>query len=462
MKCLIFAKTEDSSWVRELFDKTNPYLLKIVNKPLLEYFIDFCSTLQISEIKIVSNSTTAELSNYFKDGTKWGVHIEYNVSKPEDDLKRVVLKNYSFCKNNDVLIISDFFFLEYDVKSILKEKENILNYLYENKSKNIQLHQKDDSIKNIDIEKDLPHNDYFNIHKIDDVMSYYTLSMDILNDQCGSYVLPGYSSEPRTHLGMNVSYPKSTTIDTPVMIGNNVRLGEMVAIGKNSIIGDNIIIESLSNISNSIVYSDSFVGNDLEIDNKIIYNNKLISAKSGQAIIMDDDYLISGISKERKVGRLQKYFQILLTVVQIIIQTIPFILVSPVLLILHKKYNLTQIYYLSKERKIKRMFSVDNARKHPFIKLIKKFALDKYPSLFYVLSGKLLLVGNKTLTMSKKHKKMLANLPYYCPGVYSYWESLNQGFNSEEEIHELYYINNNNFWSNLYIYCKINFLRLFW
>ena len=108
------------------------------------------------------------------------------------------------------------------------------------------------------------------------------------------------------------------------------------------------------------------------------------------------------------------------------------------------------------------MFSIDNARKYSFIKFIKKMSLDKYPYLFYVLSGKLRLVGNKMFPVDKKHKDILANLPTYCPGVYSYWESLNQGFNSEVEIHELYYLNNNSFWRNIYIYCKINFLRYFW
>jgi NDP-sugar pyrophosphorylase family protein len=462
MKCLIFTKIDDVSWVNDCFDKTNPYLLKIVNKPLLEYFIDFCSTLQISEIKIVSNKATTSLSDFFKDGKKWGVEIDYNISKPEDNLKRVVLKNYSFCKNNDVLIFSDFFFLEYDIRNISAKKEEVFNFLKENKSRNLQVLRKDESFKDIEMDKDLPENHLLNISYIRDVKQYFSLSMDILSNRCCNYVLPGYSSEPRTYLGMNVTYPKSTTIDTPVMIGNNVRLGEMVAIGKNSVIGDNIIIESLSNISNSIIYSDSFVGGDLEIDNKIIYHNKLISATSGEVIIMDDDYLISGISKEKKVGKIQRVFHILLALIQIIIQTIPFLLISPVLLVLHKKYHLTQIYYLSKDKQIKRMFSVDNARKHPFIKFIKKFALDKYPYLFYVLSGKLLLVGNKAYTMTRKHKKIITNLPYYHPGVYSYWESLNQGFTSEEEIHELYYINNNTFWSNIYIYCKINFLRLFW
>lgn len=462
MKCLIFTKVEERSWVKDYFDKTFPYLLKIVNKPLLEYFIDFCATLQIQDIKIVSNSATHELNDYFKDGKKWGVNLDYNIAKPEDDLKRVILKNYSFCKDDDTLIFSDFFFLEYDIKTLQTKSKEVIDFIKNNKSMNIQILEKNASIKDISLLDTLNKNEYISIKPIHSVMDFFALSMDILDNKCCNYVLPGYSSEPRTYLGMNVSYPKSVTIHTPVMIGNNVRLGEMVAIGNNSIIGDNIIIESLSNISNSIIYSDSFVGSDLEIDNKIIYHNKLISSKTGEIITMDDDYLISGIGREKKVGKIQRIFQILLALLQIIIQTIPFILTIPILLVLHRKYNLSQIYFLSKDKKVKRMFSVDNARKHPFIRLIKKFSLDKYPYLFYVLSGRMLLVGNKLFTMTNKHNKIISNLPYYHPGVYSYWESLNQGFSSEEEIHELYYVNNNNFWSNLYIYCKINFLRLFW
>ena len=462
MKCLIYTRVEEQLWSQDCFHKTNPYLLKIVNKPLLEYFIDFCSTLQISEIRIVSNNATNELSDYFKDGKKWGVEISYNIAKPEDSLKRVVLKNYSFCKGEDVLIFSDYFFLEYDINAVKESKNEIIHYLRTAKSRYIQILAKDSSVKEIDEATPFTDNQYLSFNRLSSVTDYFNLSMDILSNKCCHYVLPGYSSEPRTYLGMNVSYPKSVTIDSPVMIGNSVRIGEMVGIGKNSIIGDNIIIGSLSNISNSIIYSDSFVGSDLEIDNKIIYHNKLISGKTGHVIIMDDDYLISGINKEKKIGKLQIAIHFLIALIQMILQTIPFLLISPFLLILHKKYNLTQVCYLSKDKKTERIFSIDNARKHPFIKFIKKFSLDKYPYLFYVFTGKMLLVGNKLFTMTRKHKDILSDLPYYKPGVYSYWESLNQGFSSEEEIHELYYINHNTFWSNIYIYCKINFLRLFW
>jgi len=462
MKCLIYSRIEEMPWIEECFNRTNPYLLRIVNKPHLEFFIDFCSTLQISEIRIVSNTATNELNSYFKDGKKWGVEISYNIARPEDSLKRVVLKNFSFCREEDTLIISDYFFLEYDVNSMKEMSGEIIDYLKTTKNKYLQILEKGASIKDIEEDNLFIDNKYLSVKKLSSVTDYFDLSMDILENKCCHYVLPGYSSEPRTYLGMNVTYPKSVNIDSPVMIGNNVRIGEMGEIGKNSIIGDNVIIGSLTNISNSIIYSESFVGSDLEINNKIIYHNKLISGKTGDVIIMDDDYLLSGINKERKISKVKRMLHIITALIQIVVQTIPFLLISPFLLILHKKYNLTQKYYLSKDKKVKRMFSIDNARKHPFIRFIKKFSLDKYPYLFYVISGRLLLVGNKLFTMTNKHKEIMVNLPSYNPGVYSYWESLNQGFSSEEEIHELYYINNNRFWTNVYIYCKINFLRLFW
>lgn len=462
MKCLIYAKGEELSLIMDCFNKTNPYLLKIVNKPHLEYFIDFCSTLQISEIRIVSNRATNDFSDYFKEGKKWGVEISYNIAKPEDSLKRVILKNFSFCKDEVVLIISDYFFLEYDINLLQEKRSEIIEFLKRAKNKSLQILEKGASVKEIEETETFPDYPYLAVKKLTTVPDYFNLSMEILSNKCCHYVLPGYNSEPKTYLGMNVIYPKSVTIDSPVMIGNNVRIREMVSIGENSIIGDNIIIESLSNISHSIIYSDSFVGSDLEIDNKIIYHNKLISGKTGQVIIMDDNFFISGINKEKRLGKLQRTIHFLIALIQIIIQTIPFILISPFLLMIHKKYNLTQVCYLSKDKKTRRMFCVDNARKHPFIRFIKKFSLDKYPYLFCVLSGKVLLVGNKLFTMTKRHKEIVANLPYYKPGVYSYWESLNQGFSSEEEIHELYYINNQSFWGNIYIYCKISFLRLFW
>ncbi len=462
MKCLIYANIEDENWVVNKLSNLNPYLLRIVNKPLLEYWIDLCSVLNINDIRIVSNSSTEQINKYFSDGKKWGVEISYNIAKPEDNIKKVILKNYSFCKDNDILIFSGFFFLEYVIKQISESIDDVKADLSKLNSANITYLRKGFSLKNLSLEEERKESKFFNIVDLHSIPDYYNLSMKIIEHDCINYVLPGYSSEERAYVGMNVTYPLSAKIKTPVMIGNNVRLGEMTSIGGKAVIGDGVIVDSLTNIESSIIYSNSFISKDLEIKNKIVYQNTLISGLSGEIVDMTDDFLISGTSKDKIVSRFEHLAQILIALIQIIIQTIPFLLVLPFIIFVHNKKHLVNRFYINKSKKLIKFFDFEVQRKHPIIKFIKKFSLDKYPFLFLVVAGKLLLVGNKMLTQNRKHVQLINAMSVYKPGVYSYWESLNPGFGNDEEIHELYYLNNHNFFKNLYIYIKITVMRLFW
>lgn len=466
MKCLIYAKLENSTWVNDCFNKINPYLIQVVNKPLLEYFIDFCSTLGIADIRIVSNNSTDKIHQYFTDGKKWGVDISYNIAKPEDSIKNIILKNYSFCKNEDVLIFNDFFFLEYDINKLQNQKAEILEKLKEVKGYYLQFLSKSGSYKKLNTVKSnetvkLP-TASCGVRVLESVMDYFSLSMEILKDKSNQYVLPGYSIEPHTFMGKNVSYPKSVSVTPPIMIGDNVNLGEMVEIEQNTIIGNNIIIDTLTNIENSIIYSDSFIGTDLEIKNKIVYRNKLISAETGETLVMDDDdYLISGINKEYHISKFEMLIQYMMALGLILVQTVPFIIFAPFILLVSFKHNFKRKYFINSDQKSRAFFSLDSHRELFLVKLLMKFSLDKYPYLFGVLTGKISLIGNKLLTQTNQHSYLIKTLPVYSPGVFSYAESLNLYESENEEIHELYYITNQTFWKNIRILVKTIILRIF-
>jgi hypothetical protein len=114
MKCIIYSPPEQTSWLKDFFPGVNPFYLKILNKPLLEYYIDFCVLMGISEIKVVNNETGTDLEDYFDEGRQWGVDLTYGFAKPEDSLRQVLRKNRSFCSGNDLLVINGFQFLKYD------------------------------------------------------------------------------------------------------------------------------------------------------------------------------------------------------------------------------------------------------------------------------------------------------------------------------------------------------------
>ncbi|MBN2828841.1 MAG: hypothetical protein JXR56_00810, partial [Candidatus Cloacimonetes bacterium] len=249
MKGLIIAREEPSLWVKKYFRGIDPYLLKIANKPLLEYYVDLMEIIGIQEIRFVYDYPSCEINDHFGDGTKWGLKFSYNLSKSEDDIKKVYLKNISFAKDSEVLIIEGFNFIFYDKKNLSREcildlqgvtENGLLKFVnYENFKEMLTSHDK---------------NPCFNLVPIKDIQTYYRISLSTINEYSSNFVLPGYSSESKVFIGTDISYPKTVSPDKPIMIGNHVRIHDMVIIGPNVVIGDNSIIDSMTTIKDSIIY----------------------------------------------------------------------------------------------------------------------------------------------------------------------------------------------------------------
>ncbi|MCD8479065.1 MAG: hypothetical protein LRZ88_01785 [Candidatus Cloacimonetes bacterium] len=111
MRCLIYAKSSEAEWLKEYFPDVEPFLLKIVNKSLLEYVLDLLTLLGISEIRIVSDSSIKAIEKSIGDGAKWGARISYALARPEDNLKKCVSEElFRFAKESPLLIWNGFFF----------------------------------------------------------------------------------------------------------------------------------------------------------------------------------------------------------------------------------------------------------------------------------------------------------------------------------------------------------------
>ena len=116
MKCIISSSADLNLWTHKFFPDIQPHLLKILNKPLIEYYIDLCVLIGIKDIRIAADSSEAELNEYLTDGTQWGVNITYALSKSGDSLKNIVNKNKGFIGNEKLLLFNNLIFVNYDKK----------------------------------------------------------------------------------------------------------------------------------------------------------------------------------------------------------------------------------------------------------------------------------------------------------------------------------------------------------
>ena len=111
--------------LRPLTENTPKPLLKVGDKPIMEYNVDRLSLYGVKNLKISVNYLGEQLVDYFKDGSEKGMVIEYlKEDKPLGTLGSVVLTDnyvhdYILVMNSDLLTNVDF----EDMFKVLKEND---------------------------------------------------------------------------------------------------------------------------------------------------------------------------------------------------------------------------------------------------------------------------------------------------------------------------------------------------
>ncbi len=456
MRCLIYAKSIDSTWVKDYFPEVDRYLLKLVNKPLLEYYIDFASILKITSIRIVSDTSIKEIENHFKDGARWGLDISYSLARPEDSLKSVYLKNMSFCREEDLVILDGFFFIVYDHNNLISYFEESKIITCNDTNKHLIYLSKDTPFKEIP-QLNCYHDKSISVQEISSILDYYSLSMEILKNKNKSYVLPGYSNEQDAFYGVNFIFPHTSRVNKPLMIGNNVRFRNNTSVGPAAIIGNNVIIDENTTITESIVYEDTYVSSDLELSGKIIYKNHLISGLTGDSILLTDNILVSQIEMGIMTSFFNRFVQWMISLVLITVLLLPW-------LFLYLPYRIWggkqgSDFIVNKNLGVQSFIDPEKMKKSKWGQFLLHLQLDKFGLLLLVLNARLLLVGNQIFRNNTRNRKLVNDLPVYTPGVYSLFESIDVEHGNVEIFYELEYINNFSTIYNLKILMRVIWKR---
>lgn len=457
MRGLIYAGSGGLGWLKRYFADTDPYLLKIVNKPLLEYFLDLASILKVTELRVVSDHSTRSMEEIFGDGSRWGVRLSYALAKPGDSLKNVYLKNMSFCKDQDVLLFNGFCFVNYDrreLEGIVKSKQS---FCLGDEQKRVICLKSGYSLSET-ASKPPEQVPGISVSEINSVMDYYRLNMSILKHWNKFYVLPGYSNQKDTFLGLNLIYPNSSELVPPIMIGDNCSFNKFTIIGPNSIIGDNVIVDENTIVKDSIILDNTFIGAELDIDSKIVCKNHLIDGKTGDMIVVHDKILVSQVERGLVVSYFNYMIQKVLAVIFLLIQ-LPFWLLFFITFSLFLRKHRSS-WLINKGFKTIDYLGPPRLNQSLWGRFMLRLSLDKFCLLWHVLRGKLILVGNSLMPNSAAYRKLVLDLPVYTPGVFSLAETVEITSTDELVFYELEYVHNVSTRFNLKIVVRCLLRRL--
>lgn len=456
MKALIVIREKDSGWLRDFFPAIHPAMTPICNKPLLEYHMDFALLSGCTAVRIVMDEGGNSIEEYFQQGERWGVAISYGISNPDDSIDTLIEKNGAFCADTPLLIMDGFFFVHYDKAGDLRAPSCPADsgLLSSCSSGSVLFAANADCLHNISdssLEADFA---LSSLTSLDDI---FGISMQILQAEQDHYVLPGYGVEQNVLLGQNVTIEKNTKIIPPVIIGDNVRLHGNTVIGPDVVIGSDVIVDNGTRIERSVIHTDSYVGRDLFVNNRIVHGKRIISPADGEILDISDGYLCS--SMDMYSGSLfRRTVNSVSALLIFVVQLLPYFLLGGLRKLQGSWQVEEQSVLLGNRGESLTIPILFNRGDTLADKLFAALALEKFPLLHLVIKGKMQLVGNRPLSETPAHQKLLADFPDYLPGVFTYaeGEEMEEG-GLDEEIIERYHAANRSFRHDCGILLKILF-----
>ncbi len=463
MKCLIYCREQNMEWVRHYLSDAEAYMLHIGNKPLLEFFIEFCVLNEIKDIRIVRKTVSSEIEDYLGNGSKWDINLDYAGLEEDLEIEEVISANKDLFGKDGLLVFNGFFFLQYK-KSHLSESFLPHNASWQNlndSGQGILFLKSLPSSKSVKKLKHFAGKNFMMSKPLNSIRDYFDLNMDMVTGGARNYIMPGYNSESGVFIGQNVEITYGSDIVKPIILGDNVELKKRSEIGPGAIIGNDTLIDSDTSICNSIVYCNSYIGSKLEIDNKIIYKRRVIDPFTGDMIHIVDDFLLSEVRNDLLTSVVSRIIEVILLVFLFCLQLPFFLILRPFIGGKYRKVEIWQDKSGTRKLMIKIFTYKVNTRSN---KLFLKLSLHKFHLLFLCMIRKLQLIGTAPQEATEEALQNIRELSNYRPSVFSSSDMYGYEFNDKRrQVTEVFYAKHVTIGLNIAIFFKtliFNFFRI--
>ncbi len=431
-------------------------LMPVANRPLIDYWLELCTELDIETVQVVLGDQAKHVEDYVGDGKRWNLKIEYGFARSGEDAFGY-LRSISPLWQEGLLYLGGPFFIRRRKAYESRRFRSLKACRYGHASNLLFLFaQSAEAVESllggaIGGERGLEQ-----IHAqpwiMESIASYFELNMKMVKGEFTRYTTAGFSTGDRSSVGYNVHTPPSSHLQAPLLIGDDCRFGPMTTIGPNAVVSNHVIVDSNSELVNCLVLPDTYIGRNLDIHGKIVAGNKVISPDDGTVVAFEDTWLVA---RNRPAMRTEDFVRYLIlwvvAVCMVLLQFIPHLLLYPLVHlsgICRYEYRLfhdprTGYIALPVLRKLK------NKRFVPF-SIFKALSLDRMPLLVRVIGGRLFLCGQPPMR-HPEDDDLIKQLPEYYPGVFCY-----QDYNKESDrlVDSLWYAHIRSLYEDLKILTK--------
>ena len=415
------------AWARDLGFETWA-LAPVAGRPLLEYWLELCDLLRITEVRLVLSDGAQAVEAFAQDGARWGLKITYSFLDPDEDPDL-------FLKRSPELWTGGLFYLRAPLfprrLAALPPAKLDVNgtHLHREGGRTACLASSaPDFLKSFlgGGELALGAHDFAELgflpEPITSLQSYFELNLRMVRGECARYVSPGYFYKDGAGIGFNVIIPPAARLQPPLLIGNNTRLSALTNIGPDVVIGSRCIVDQQAELARCVILDGTYIGRNLEIRDKIVAGRRLIDPADGTVADIEDPWLLANVTATlRPADLLRAVLGWSLALLLVVLQCLPFLLLGSLLKLTGAWQLVRGDFHATRQRRTT-LLSLPPAgagRRPVLARLFRATSLDLFPMLLRVLAGRLWLCGQEPLRVDADDA-LRRELKEYFPGALTY------------------------------------------
>ena len=403
-------------------------LLPVGNRPLLEYWIEFCVEAGIREIRLVLGDGAEEIERYVGDGRRWGVQVEYSFLRDASDPDRFLRRDPSrwtggllyvrapvFPRRQENFrppeLAADARFAGPDPRApaclLLRDPATLEAFVATGKPPIVFSPFSDLGLEPV---------------PLDSLRGYFELNLALAGGEAARYTTPGYFAQEQAYVGLDAILPASVDLRPPLMIGDHVRIGALATIGPRAVISNQVVVDDQTEIRDSLVLDGSYVGRGLELNRKIVAGCRLIDPDDGTWLDVEDAWVLAPLRGPRhRVGAAVRTAAGWLAAwVVLALQVLPYVCLYPVLLAATGARFVPRRGCSARGRPLRlSVFDPGPGPAHGLVRVFRALSLDLMPRFMGVIRGQLRCCG-QPLLFAPQDEELRQELKHYRPGAISY------------------------------------------
>ena len=502
MKAIILPTTKTSE-LEPLTSWTPEFLLPVVNKPIVEHLIELLARHHIVDITLILKHMPYETELYFKDGSRWGVHLSYsllgNYRGITDALGHIDSSKFDetfLCLPADIvtdLDISKFINVQsqgqwdiclanpgvgYDYLDLNEATSEDIQAIglhplimtgealkFLSKTKTPEASPSDPDLSGRKLKVANPNLFPFICHRITSLTDLYTANRCTLEGDFKSILIPGKKMRTGFWLGRHCRIHPGARLEGPLLVGDHCSIEAETTIGPGSIIGDHVIIDQGASVLDSMVLNHTYVGPHAEIKDTLLKKNWMFQIPSKLHVHLGDDLILGNLDRTILSSKIFRITNLALALAILALS-------SPlwaVLLIYHLIFSRKKFFLTEKRLRASGQVNLDGKMvPHTFSLFLFNSSnrlIRKIPGLINVIREDMNLVGVSALDeeefsrLPDAWKDMRTNAPL---GLFHLWElEKRDDLEWEEKMSmESYYAAERSIWWDIKIFVRAFFATM--